>query len=102
MFSLPKLSSLTVAATLAFAVTIALAQSSRGAPAMEPGLMGDGLSRIDAYLEAEITANKVPGAVVLIQLNGKTSYLKSFGGRDPGTHQPMTSNSIFRIYSMSK
>jgi CubicO group peptidase (beta-lactamase class C family) len=102
IFSPLKLSSLTVAATLAFAVTIALAESSPGAPAIEPGLMGEGLAGIDAYLEAEIAAKKVPGAVVLIQRNGETAYLKSLGVRDPGTQQPMTANSIFRIYSMSK
>ena len=102
MFSPPKLSALTVAATLAFAVTIAFAQSSPAAPAIEAGLLGEGLAGIDAYLEAEIAANKIPGAVVLIQRSGETAYLKSFGVRDPGTRQPMTANSIFRIYSMSK
>ncbi len=102
IFSPPKLGTLTVAAALAFAATIALAESSLGAPAIEAGFSGDGLARIDGYLEAEIAANKIPGAVVLIQRNGETAYLKSFGVRDPGTKQPMTANSIFRIYSMSK
>ena len=102
MFSPPKLSTRTAAATLAFAVTIALAESSLGAPAIEARVTGEGLAHIDAYLEAEIAANKIPGAVVLIQRNGETAYLKSFGVRDPGTKRPMTANSIFRIYSMSK
>ena len=67
MFSPPKLSALTVAATLAFAVTVAFAESSLGAPAIDTGFSGEGLAGIDGYLEAEIAANKIPGAVVLIQ-----------------------------------
>jgi CubicO group peptidase (beta-lactamase class C family) len=102
MFSPLKFSTVTVAATLAFAVTIALAESSLGAPAMQAGLTSEGLARIDGYLEAEIAANKIPGAVVLIQRDGQTAYLKSFGVRDPSTKQPMTADTIFRIYSMSK
>ena len=38
----------------------------------------------------------------MIQRDGKTVYSSSFGVRDPGTKEPMTPDSIFRIYSMSK
>jgi CubicO group peptidase (beta-lactamase class C family) len=38
----------------------------------------------------------------MIQRDGKTVYFSSFGVRDPGTKEPMTPDSIFRIYSMSK
>src|ERR1700721_1341341 len=99
MFSPPKLSSVTVATTLAFAATLAVAESSLSAPAIEAGFSDDGLAHIDGYLESEIAATKIPGAVVLIQRNGETSYLKSFVVRDPGPNQPMTANSIFRISS---
>jgi CubicO group peptidase (beta-lactamase class C family) len=39
---------------------------------------------------------------MMIQRNGKTAYFNSFGVRDPGTKEPMTPDTIFRIYSMSK
>ena len=42
------------------------------------------------------------GAVLLIQQHGKPVYLESFGVRDPATSQPMTPDTIFQIYSMSK
>ena len=68
----------------------------------EAGFTSAGLARIDAYLKNEIAGNKIPGAIMMIQRNGKTAYYSSFGARDPGTKEPMTPDSIFRIYSMSK
>jgi CubicO group peptidase (beta-lactamase class C family) len=53
-------------------------------------------------LKNEIAENKIPGAIMMIQRNGETAYFSSFGVRDPGTKEPMTPNTIFRIYSMSK
>ena len=38
----------------------------------------------------------------MIQRKGETAYFNSFGIRDPGTKEPMTPDTIFRIYSMSK
>jgi CubicO group peptidase (beta-lactamase class C family) len=60
------------------------------------------LAHIDDYLEQEVAERKIPGAVLLIERNGHAVYSKSFGLRDPGTKQPMTAGTIFRIYSMSK
>jgi CubicO group peptidase (beta-lactamase class C family) len=68
----------------------------------EAGFSSAGLARIDAYIRNEIATDKIPGAVMMIQRNGKTAYFNSFGVRDPGAKQPMTPNTIFRIYSMSK
>ena len=39
---------------------------------------------------------------MLIQRDCKTAYFSSFDVRDPGTKEPMTLETIFRIYSMSK
>src|SRR3954447_2803310 len=60
------------------------------------------LDRIGDYIQSEVTAKKIPGAVMLIQQHGKPVYLKSFGVRDPETGEPMTPDTIFQIYSMSK
>ena len=88
-------------AALPLGVTIALGSPLK-APAEEAGFTSEGLARIDGYLEQEIAGNKIPGVVMLIQRDGKTAYVKSFGVRDPDTGQAMTANTIFRIYSMSK
>jgi CubicO group peptidase (beta-lactamase class C family) len=39
---------------------------------------------------------------MLIQRDGRTAYFSSFGVRDPGTNEPVTLETILRIYSMSK
>ena len=60
------------------------------------------LDRIGDYVRNEVATGKIPGAVLLIQQHGKPVYLESFGERGPETGQPMTADTIFQIYSMSK
>ena len=60
------------------------------------------LQRIGDAVRNEVTAGKIPGAVLLIQQHGKPVYFETFGVRDPGSTQPMTPDTIFQIYSMSK
>jgi CubicO group peptidase (beta-lactamase class C family) len=60
------------------------------------------LGRIGTFLKDEIAGNKIPGAIMLIQRKGKLAYFEAFGERDPATKAPMTADTIFRIYSMSK
>lgn len=93
--------SLFAALTLAFAGSASAESVVRTRPA-EAGLSPAGLARIGAYINNEIATNKIPGAVMMIQRHGKVAYYETFGVRDPGTKAPMTANTIFRIYSMSK
>src|SRR3984957_3232986 len=60
------------------------------------------LGRVGDYLRNEIATGKIPGAVLLIQQYGHPVYFESFGLRDVDSKQPMTVDSIFRLYSMSK
>jgi CubicO group peptidase (beta-lactamase class C family) len=90
------------AAILLVAVSGAFAEGPITARPEEAGFSSAGLARIDAYLKNEIAENKIPGAIMMIQRNGKTAYFNSFGVRDPATKEPMTPDTIFRIYSMSK
>jgi CubicO group peptidase (beta-lactamase class C family) len=60
------------------------------------------LERVGDYFRNEVLSGKIPGAVVLIQQHGRPAYFESFGRRDVATGQPMTADSIFRLYSMSK
>src|SRR5712672_3341855 len=102
MLSSTRLRSVAVAATLFVVIPSAFAESPNTAKSEEAGFTSAGLARIDAYIKNEIAGNKIPGAIMMIQRNGKTAYFSSFGVRDPGTKEPMTPDSIFRIYSMSK
>ncbi len=66
------------------------------------GLSSERLDRITKWLGSEIEQNKVPGAVLLVARHGKVAYFEALGKRDPATGAPMTRDTIFRIYSMSK
>ena len=101
-FSNFRLPSLAVAAVLLIGIPTAFAEGPLTAKPKETGFTSAGLARIDAYIKNEIAGNKIPGAIMMIQRNGKTAYFSSFGVRDPGTKEPMTPDTIFRIYSMSK
>jgi CubicO group peptidase (beta-lactamase class C family) len=60
------------------------------------------LQRVGDYIRNEIATGKIPGAVVLIQQRGHPVYFESFGVRDVESKLPMTADTIFRLYSMSK
>jgi CubicO group peptidase (beta-lactamase class C family) len=66
------------------------------------GFLQAKLEGIGDYFRNEVATGKIPGAVVLIQQHGRPAYFESFGRRDVATGQPMTADSIFRLYSMSK
>src|SRR6478735_671416 len=67
-----------------------------------PTPSADGLDRITAYFDNEVTLGRLPGAVVLVQQHGKPVYLKNFGVRDTRTGLAMTPDTIFAIHSMTK
>ena len=60
------------------------------------------LERIGEFFRNEIAEGKIPGAIVLIQQHGKPVYFEKFGVRDVATKQPMTDDTIFTVFSMSK
>jgi CubicO group peptidase (beta-lactamase class C family) len=62
----------------------------------------EGLDRVSDYIRNEIAAGKIPGAILLIQQHGKPVYSENFGVRDVATKLPMSADTIFRLYSMSK
>ncbi len=66
------------------------------------GLSTSGLARLGAVMQGEVQRGRVPGAVALIARRGQLAYYESFGQRDPPSGAPMATDSIFRIYSMTK
>lgn len=60
------------------------------------------LDRVGDYLRDQIAQGKIPGAILLIRQHGKTVYHEHFGVRDVATKLPMTDDTIFRLFSMSK
>ena len=66
------------------------------------GLSSSQLARIEAVTQKHIDAGLVPGAVMLVARRGKIAWYKSLGFRDRAASDPMKTDSIFRIYSMTK
>src|ERR1700744_1133487 len=60
------------------------------------------LARVGDYIRSEIAGGKIPGAILLVQQHAKPVYHEFFGVRDVATGLPMTDDTIFRLYSMSK
>jgi CubicO group peptidase (beta-lactamase class C family) len=78
------------------------AGNAQSPPAAPSSFAPDKLDRVGDYIRNEIAAGKIPGAILLIQQHGKPVYFENFGVRDVATGLPMTADTIFRIYSMSK
>ncbi|GAC1408758.1 MAG: serine hydrolase domain-containing protein [Burkholderiaceae bacterium] len=60
-----------------------------------------GLNRLYRAIEADVGAGRIPGAVVLLSRHGQ-KFEKTFGKQSPGHSAPMSIDTIFRIYSMTK
>ena len=96
-----------VAATLAL-LTVAIAVGRPDVACAEPplsvaaSLSRAKLERVGDYVRNEIATGKIPGAIILIQQHGQPVYFENFGVRDVATKLPMTADTIFRLYSMSK
>jgi len=79
-----------------------LAQPLPTARAESVGLSSERLARIGQWLQGEIDAKRVPGAVVVVARSGKVAYAEALGQQGPTSPRPMGRDSIFRIYSMTK
>jgi CubicO group peptidase (beta-lactamase class C family) len=98
-----RVKALLAAALLCFMTAVVVeAQSLPSARPEQVGLSSERLQRITDMLKADVDKRMIPGAVVLVARHGKIAYFETVGVRDPATKVPMTKDSIFRIYSMSK
>lgn len=67
-----------------------------------PGISQERIAKLDAMLEAAISADQVPGLVALVVKDGKIVYHSAKGFSDVASGKPMEKNSIFRIASQTK
>ncbi len=68
----------------------------------EVGLSSSKLREIEPVVGNFIDQNKLAGAVTLVLKNGKIAHLEAHGWQDIESRTPMNTDSIFRIYSMTK
>ena len=86
----------------AFVLLIGAAGQLRAEAPAARSFSAAGLARVSALLDDAVAAGRIPGAILLIQQHGKPALYRKFGQRNVVSAQPMTDDTIFRLYSMSK
>lgn len=66
------------------------------------GLSSERLAHIDAVMQAEIDAGRKAGIVTMIVRRGRVAQLKAYGLADIEAGVPMRTDSLFRLFSMTK
>lgn len=96
-----NLFALSCVAAIIFA-SFAIAQPLPSAKPEALGLSSQRLKNISTVFRTHIDQGKLPGVVVMVARNGKLAYSDAIGFRNAETRQPMTEDTLFRIYSMTK
>ena len=88
------------------ATCVAFSALAQGLPkASQPedvGFSSERLKRVTDAFQTEVDKGAIPGAVVLIARNGKVAYFEAIGFQNRENKEPMKTDGIFRIASMSK
>lgn len=91
---------------LGFVVGILISYCHAGSlPKGDPsgvGMSAERLDRLTKVFMHRVEEKKLPGVVINVARNGKLIYSEAIGWQDLETDTPMSSDSIFRIYSMTK
>ncbi|MCC7001164.1 MAG: serine hydrolase, partial [Gemmatimonadaceae bacterium] len=59
-------------------------------------------TRLDSLITAEMARTKTPGAQVAVVVDGKLAYAKGYGVADIETGRPVTTQTLFRVGSVTK
>jgi CubicO group peptidase (beta-lactamase class C family) len=110
IYSAPRISSALLAATL-FAFGASASHAQQPAPPainMTPvqpesvGFSSDRLERLHTFIQSVVDKKELAGAVTILARHGKIVDYRAYGMRDLASSTPMTEDTIFRDYSMSK
>jgi CubicO group peptidase (beta-lactamase class C family) len=66
------------------------------------GFSSERLERLHALMQEVVDAKQLPGAVTLLARHGKVVDYRTYGMRDVASGAPMTRDTIFRAFSMTK
>ena len=97
--------SFALACALVLTAGISAASSADAFPKVKPETVGFSTERLQRLAEAmhpTIDKGEFSGMVTLVTRHGKLVYSDVYGVQDIASKQPMTQDTIFRIYSMTK
>jgi CubicO group peptidase (beta-lactamase class C family) len=66
------------------------------------GFSSERLERLHAAMQRQVDEKQLPGIVTILARHGKVVEERSYGKKDIASGAPMTKDTIFRIYSMTK
>ena len=66
------------------------------------GFSAEGLERLHTYMQQTVDSKQIAGAVTILARHGKVVDYRTYGQRDMASGAPMTKDTIFRDYSMTK
>jgi CubicO group peptidase (beta-lactamase class C family) len=66
------------------------------------GFSSERLERLHRLMQGEVDQKELAGAVTILARHGKVVDFRTYGDRDLATNAPMTKDTIFRDYSMTK
>ncbi|MDF7814022.1 serine hydrolase domain-containing protein [Hymenobacter sp. YC55] len=66
------------------------------------GLAPERLPQVDKVVQNLLAAHELAGVTILLLHDGQTVYNKAFGYADVETHQPLRTDSLFRVASQTK
>lgn len=66
------------------------------------GFSADRLNRLHAVMQHEVDQKELAGVATVLVRHGKVVEQRTYGKRDLATGAPMTADTIFRVYSMTK
>jgi CubicO group peptidase (beta-lactamase class C family) len=98
----PRLLALLVLLSVMAAVMGTRAESPALVKPESVGLSSARLERLAQAIQQDVTAGRMPGAVVAIARKGKLAYYEAFGFVDPAAKRPMPKDAIFALASMTK
>ncbi len=85
--------------------SLTLVLSAREIPTVisaKAGLSETKLAEVDRFMEREVAEQKLAGGIVMVAHGGKIGFFHTYGMMDREAQKPMSPDTIFRIYSMSK
>ncbi|GGW34811.1 serine hydrolase domain-containing protein [Streptomyces griseoloalbus] len=68
----------------------------------EVGLDAGALERLDRHFARRVDEGRLPGFLVAVARGGRVAHLTAYGARDIAAGLPVESDTLWRIYSMTK
>ncbi|MEU6369650.1 serine hydrolase domain-containing protein [Streptomyces sp. NPDC046931] len=69
---------------------------------VEVGLDPKALARLDRHFAAQVDDGRLPGYLVALSRHGRTAHLTTYGHRDVRERLPVETDTLWRMYSMTK